>query len=107
MTPQIVTASPAWKLFTVLQISAVALRSSTKKVSVPLPPVRKFEPVPPSKTFVPLLTARASLPFPAMDEPVGRADADIKIVGSHIDKLFLNIAHRTRILLRGLWLPVG
>ena len=69
--PQIVTASPAWKLFTVLQISAVALRSSTKKVSVPLPPVRKFEPVPPSKTFVPLLTARASLPFPLWMNQLG------------------------------------
>ena len=42
--PNTVASSPLWKPLSVLQISALGLRSSTKNVSVPLPPVRKFEP---------------------------------------------------------------
>src|SRR5690348_10945318 len=65
VTPQIVAASPAWKLLTVLQMSAVAARSSTKNVSVPLPPVMKFDPV--------TTTDRNGIVAAAgMDEPVGR-----------------------------------
>ena len=55
----------------VLQMSAVGLRSSTKKLSVPLPPVRKFEPAPPSSTLVPLLTAMASVPAPEWMNQLG------------------------------------
>ena len=71
MTPQIVAASPAWKPLTVLQMSAVGPRSSTKNVSVPLPPVRKFEPVPPSRTLMPLLAAIASFPLPLWMNQLG------------------------------------
>lgn len=70
-TPQIVAASPSWKPLTVLQMSAEAERSSTKNVSVPLPPLRKLEPVPPSNTFVPLLTAIASVPLPLWKNQLG------------------------------------
>ena len=109
MTPQIVAASPAWKPLTVLQMSAVGPRSSTKNVSVPLPPVRKFEPVPPSKTLMPLLTAIASFPLPLLNEPIGGADADIQAVRGNVHILLPQIGHRTRVCLssRGYGLACG
>src|SRR6516164_443804 len=69
VTPNMVAASPAWKLATVLQISAEGLRSSTKKVSSPVPPTRKFDPVDPSSTLLPFawLTSIASSPEPRPD----------------------------------------
>jgi hypothetical protein len=66
-----VAASPEWKLLTVDQIAAAAPRSSTKNVSSPIPPLRKFEPEPPSRTLVPLLTAIASLPPPLAMNQLG------------------------------------
>src|ERR1700733_13488794 len=54
-------------------MSAVGPRSSTKNVSVPLPPVRKFDPVPPSSTLVPLVTAIASSPPPLTMNQLGVA----------------------------------
>ena len=53
VTPQMVAESPTWKLTIVSQMLAVAARSSTKNVSVPLPLVRKLEPVSPFVTSLP------------------------------------------------------
>ena len=71
-SPRISRRSPTWKLLIVSQILAVALRSSAKKVSAPLPPVMKLDPVPPSSTLVPLVTAIASSPLPVWMNQLGR-----------------------------------
>ena len=66
VSTQKVQASPPWKLTRELQISLLAPRSSTKNVSIPVPPVRKFDPVPPSRMLFPLtcVTSIASSPEP-------------------------------------------
>ena len=65
--------SPAWKFATVLQISAERPRSSTKNVSSPVPPTKKFEFVDPSSTLLPFawLTLIASSPEPVWMKTFG------------------------------------
>ena len=75
-----------------LQISAVGPRSSTKNVSVPLPPVRKFEPVPPSSTLVPLLDRNGIFAAAADNKPIGCRGGDIQVIGGDVDVLLLQTA---------------
>ncbi|KAA0677719.1 hypothetical protein DS843_22605 [Roseomonas genomospecies 6] len=59
--PHSVTISPFWKSVIVPQVTCPP-RPSMKNVSMPAPPVRKFEPVPPSSTSLPAPASIASLP---------------------------------------------
>jgi hypothetical protein len=92
LTPKIVTASSLWKLRIVVQMSFWVVRSSRKKVSVPLPPVTKIDPWPPSTTLVPAMhdDAVVAAVVDRRDEPVVAADRDVDRIVVGIDELLQN-----------------